>query len=167
MAEQALKTVRDAGIVEFTDPQIGEFKKEFTTFSNTVRLNIPAPGSRSTYGELLKASGLSADAQAKFAPLYLSHRGDATQLWESARQAGLDDAQIGKLQLQGKLAFLAGNSEAMTARLLQKQINDPVQLVEQDFHRADAWSTEVFEQAGIPANRRDNLTTPTRRSSTI
>ena len=51
----------------------------------------------------------------------------------------------------------------MTARLLQKQIDgkpidDPAQLVDQDFHRAAAWVTEVFEQAGIPADRRDNLT---------
>lgn len=157
VAEQALKKVRDAGIVDFTDLQISEFKKAFTTFSTTVRLNIPAPGSRSTYGQLLKASGLSADAQTTFAPIYLSHRGDAAQLWKAARQAGLDDAQIGKLQLQGKLAFLAGNSEGMTDRLLKKSINDPAQLVEQNFHRADSWSTEVFERAGIPASRRGNL----------
>ncbi|MDH4137551.1 MAG: Tc toxin subunit A, partial [Anaerolineae bacterium] len=158
VAEQALKTVRDAGIVELTDQQIGQFKQQFATFSNKVRLAVPAPGSRSTYGELLKASRLSDDAQAKFAAVYLSHRGDAAQLWENARQAGLDDMQIGKLQLQGKLAFLAGNSEWMTARLMQKQINDPVQLVEQDSHRADAWVNEVYDLAGIPVNLRDNLT---------
>ena len=157
VAEQALKSVRDAGIVELTDPQIEQFKQQFTTFSNTVRLNLPAPGSRSTYGALLKASGLPEDAQDRFVPIYLNHRGDADQLWEKTRNAGLNDAQIGMLQLQGKFAFLAGNSEAMTARLLQKQIDDPVQLVEQEFHRAEAWATEVFEQAGIPANRRDNL----------
>lgn len=158
VAEQALKTVRDAGIVELSDQQIGDFKKQFTTFANMVRLNIPAPGSRSTYGELLKASGLSADAQAKFSPVYLRHRGDASQLWDEARKAGLDDAQVGKLQLQGKLAFLAGNSEGMTGRLMQKPINDPVQLVDQDFHRADSWVTEVLGQAEIPLDRRNNLT---------
>lgn len=158
VAEQALKTVRDAGIVELNDQQIGDFKKQFATFATKVRLNIPAPGSRSTYGELLKASGLSADAQTKFAPVYLSHRGDASQLWDEARKAGLDDAQVGKLQLQGKLAFLAGNSEGMTARLMKKKINDPVQLVEQNFHRADSWVKEVLGQAGIPLDRRNNLT---------
>lgn len=158
VAEQALKTVRNAGIVALSDTQIGDFKKGFTTFSNTVRLNIPAPGSRSTYGALLRLSGLPQDAQDKFVPIYFNHRGDAAQLWEEAHRAGLDDAQIGRLQLQGKYAFLAGNSEAMTARLLQKQIDDPAQLVEQDFHRADAWATEVFVQAAIPENRRNNLT---------
>lgn len=158
VAEEALKTVRDAGIVELNDQQIGDFKTQFATFANRVRLNIPAPGSRSTYGELLKGSGLSAEAQSKFAPVFLRHRGDVAQLWDEARQAGLDDAQVGKLQLQGKLAFLAGNSEGMTGRLMQKPINDPVQLVDQDFHRADSWITEVLGQAGIPLDRRNNLT---------
>lgn len=157
VAEQALNTVRNAGLVELTDSQLAEFKTAFTTFSNNVRLNIPAPGSRSTYGELLKTSGLPQDVQDEFVPIYLNHRGDAPQLWEQAREAGLTDAQIGKLQMQGKFAFLAGNSESMTDRLLKKQIDNPVELVEQDLHRSDAWTTEVFEQAGIPANRRDNL----------
>ncbi|MBE0465801.1 MAG: hypothetical protein IBX71_01070, partial [Candidatus Desulforudis sp.] len=163
VAEQALKTVRNAGIVALSDPEIGRFKKQFETFAEAVRLNIPAPGSRSTYGALLKASGLSQEAQDKFVPIYLNHRGDAARLWDEAYKAGLNEAQIGRLQLQGKLAFLAGNSEAMTARLLRKRINDPVQLVEQDFHRAEAWAAEVFDQAGIPPNRRNNLTDADRK----
>lgn len=158
VAENVLKTVRDAGIVELNDQQIGEFKDQFVAFATRVRLNIPVPGSRSTYGELLKVSGLSDDVQTKFAPVYLRHRGDATQLWDEARKAGLDEAQVSKLKLQGKLAFLAGNSEGMTGRLMQKPINDPVQLVEQDFHRADSWVTEVLGQAGIPMDRLNNLT---------
>ena len=31
-------------------------------------------------------------------------------LWEAAGTAGLNDTQIGRLRLQGKLALLAGNS---------------------------------------------------------
>lgn len=163
VAEQALKTVRDAGIVALSDKEIVYFKEQFQTFARAVRLNIPAPGSSSTYDALLKASGLPQDAQDKFVPVYLHQRSDAAQLWDEARKAGLSDAQIGKLQLQGKLAFLAGNSEAMTTRLMKKQINKPVQLVEQDFHRADAWAAEVFEQAAIPVNRRNNLTDADRK----
>jgi Neuraminidase-like domain len=157
VAEQALKTVRDAGIVELSNQQIEDFKKQFATFATKVQLNITAPGSRSTYDQWLNASGLSRDEQTKFAPVYLSHRGDASQLWDEARKAGLGDAQVGTLQLQGKLAFLAGNSEGMTT-WLQKQINDPLQLVEHDFHRADSWLTEVLGQAEIPLDRRNDLT---------
>jgi hypothetical protein len=157
VAEQALKVVRDAGIIALSDDQIGQFKMVFTNFANTARLNIPIPGSRSTYGSMFKASGLPQDAQDKFIPIFIKYSGGGARLWDEARKAGLDEAQIGKLQLQGKFAFLAGNIEAMTIRLMQKQIKDPAQLVEQDFHLADAWVTEVFEQAGIPANRRNDL----------
>ena len=158
VAEQALKKVRDAGIVELNDQQIGDFKRQFATFATKVRLNIPAPGSRSTYGALLKASGLPEDTQTRFASVYLGHDGDAPQLWDKARQAGLGDAQIGKLQLQGKFAFLAGNSEPMTTRLMAKGLQDPVELVGQSFHNAAAWKNEAFESASIPPDRRANLT---------
>jgi hypothetical protein len=158
VAERALKAARDAGIVELSDPQIADFKTKFATFATRARLGLPAPGSRATYGQLLGASGLSPAAQEKFAPVYLGHRGSGAQLWEAARQAGLDTAQIGTLQLQGKFAYLAGNGEGMTARLMQKGLDDPAQLVEQDFYRAAPWVQEVLAQAGIPVARRDNLT---------
>jgi hypothetical protein len=153
VVEKVLKDVNNAGIVELTDQQIGQFKNDFIIFATKKRLTIPAPGSRSTYGDLLKASDLDDDVQAKFASVYFSHRGDSTQLWEEARNAGLDDIQVGRLQLQGKLAFLAGNSEAMTTRIMQKlineeQIKDPVQLVEQDFYRSDQWKAEIKALAG-------------------
>lgn len=153
VVEQALKTVRDAGIVELTDPQIGEFKKTFSEFSNKVRLNIPVPGSKSSYGDLLKTSGLPADVQAKFASVFISHRGDTSQLWDKARKAGLDEVQISKLQLHGKLSFLAGNSHEMAAHLMQKKsgekpLTDPAQLVELDLHRPEKWKAEIKALAG-------------------
>ena len=157
VVEMAIKKARDAGVVEIDDAGIEALKKTFTAFANKTRLAMPVPGSRSTYGDLLKSSGLG-DAQEKFAPIYLKHRGDGAQLWEEARKAGLDGTQIGKLQLQGKLAFLAGNSEAMTTRLLNKGLNNLADLVWQDFHSAAAWKTELFEQADIPLDRRGNLT---------
>ncbi|MBK8639513.1 MAG: hypothetical protein IPN92_15035 [Chromatiaceae bacterium] len=158
VAEQALKAVRDAGIVELSDPQIADFKSKFAAFTTKVRLNIPAPGSRATYGQLLGSSGLSPEVQAKFAPVYLGHRGTGAELWEEARKAGLDGAQIGTLQLQGKLAFLAGNSEGMTRRLMQKGIDDPAELVEQDFHHAETWVEEVLAHVAIPSAHLGNLT---------
>lgn len=158
VAELALKAVRDARIVELSDAQIAQFKTQFASFATKVRLNVAAPGSRTTYGQLLQGSGLSAEAQKKFAPIFLNHLGAGAALWDEARKAGLEDAQVRKLQLQGKLAYLAGNSEGMTSRLMQKQIGDPAELVEQDFHRAESWVTEILAQAGVPPDRRENLT---------
>ena len=157
VVEKALKKVREAGIVGLTDAEIAQFVTAFTASATKIRLAVPAPGSRSTYGELLKASGLNDAAQAKFAPVYLSHRGEGAELWAAAKQAGLADGEIGKLQMQGKLAYLAGNSSAMTARLVNKGLQDPAELVGQDFHLSDAWAAEVFEQAGVPPDRRAGL----------
>jgi hypothetical protein len=167
VVETAIKKVRDAGIVAIDDAGIADLKTQFTTFANKARLAIPAPGSRSTYGDFLGSSGLSKADQDKFAPIFLQHAGSGSQLWEEARKTGpdgkpgLDSSEIGKLQLQGKLAFLAGNSEPMTKWLLNKKLENPdknlenpVELAEQGFHSAAAWKTEVFDQAGIPPDRR-------------
>jgi peptidoglycan hydrolase-like protein with peptidoglycan-binding domain len=160
VVEQVLRRVRDAGIVEIADQQIGEFKPQFAAFANKMRLATPAAGSRSTFGEWLKASGLNADAQTKFASVYFRHRGDTGQLWENARQAGVDESQINKLQLQGKLAFLAGNSEAMTTRLMRKQIRDPVELVRQGFYDARQWKAEISALAGNDREKLNALIPP-------
>jgi Neuraminidase-like domain/Salmonella virulence plasmid 28.1kDa A protein/Putative peptidoglycan binding domain len=148
VVEQALTTVRDAGIVGMSNEEIGQFKGQFQAFANATRLSVPAPGSQSTYAQLLATSGLSEDAQAKFGPVFLSHGDDAVQLWQAASDAGLDDAQIGKLQLQGKLAFLTGNSEAMTASLLNREISAPAQFVEQSLYEPGQWKAQITELAG-------------------
>jgi hypothetical protein len=108
---------------------------------------MPVSGSRSTYSGLLKASGLSQNAQAKFASVYLRHRGNSVQLREEVRKAGLDGAQIGKLQVQGKLTFIAGNSEAMTAQLMQKQITDLVQMTSR------SWLPDPCRLCKLPGRR--------------
>jgi hypothetical protein len=147
--DQALTKVKEAGIVDMSDQQVAEVKKQFGTFSRDTRLAVPAPGSRSTYGELLEATGLKEDARTKFASVYLKHRGDAAQLWEKAADTGIVHRDIQALQLQGKLAFLTHNSEAMTIRLQKDMgIGDPVELVEQGFYQPDKWKAEVRAVAG-------------------
>jgi hypothetical protein len=146
--EMTLKKMRDKRIVQIDDDHITEFKTKFTEFADMTRLTMPVPGSRSTYGELLHASQLPEDLQSKFASVYLNHHGDSAHLWEEARKKGLNDNEIGKLQLQGKLAFLAGNSAAMTARLLnEKGLKDPGDLAEQGFYDAAEWKKEVIKKA--------------------
>ncbi|MCL6542207.1 MAG: hypothetical protein K6T87_16750 [Roseiflexus sp.] len=160
---EALNKVREAGIVALDDAAIAAFKQRFAAFSQRVRLKLPVPGSGATYGEMLRVSGLDEPTQKTFAEVFLRHRGEGAQLWQAAKEAGLSDVQIGRLQRQGKLAFLAGNSAKMTERLLQKDLADPVALVEQDFHRAETWKNEVFAAAGIPPERRVNLSEADRR----
>ncbi len=161
--EEALKKVREAGIVALDEVAMADFKQRFTAFSQRVRLNLPVPGSGATYGAMLEKSGLDDREQKIFAEVFLRHRGEGAELWEAAKEAGLSEAQVGKLQLQGKLAFLSGSSAVMTERLLQKDLADPVALVAQNFHRAETWKNEVFAAAGIPPERRANLSEADRR----
>ena len=161
---QALKKVREAGIVALTDLQMDEFSKAFTRFSDHMRLKLPVPGSNSSFGDLLKTSGLDDATLNQFARIYLRHQGSGSELWKKAREAGLDEAQIGQLQLQGKYAFLAANSEVMIKHLLNKGVKDPVELVEQDLHRATKWKAEIYEQAGIPRDRWNNLNNADRKA---
>lgn len=108
VVEQALIKSRDAGIVELSDAEIDGFKQSFTTFSHAMRLNTPAPGSQSTYGQLLETSGLPQNVKNDFISVYLNHKGTSTQLWEAAKISGLSDAYINTFKLQGKFAYLAG-----------------------------------------------------------
>lgn len=142
--EQVLGKAREAGIANLSERQIAQARRQFETFARETRLAVPAPGSHSTYGDLLAAAGLSAGAREKFAPVFLNHRGNAAQLWQKAADAGVASKDIQALQRQGKLAFLTRNSEPMTRRLQQDiEISDPVQLVEQGFYQTERWEDEV------------------------
>ena len=158
VVEMALQKASTTGVIAIDAAGIAAAKASFTTFAAKTRLSMRVPGSGSTYGELLEKSGLPKAVQDKFAPVYLKHRGDAARLWEEAAKAGVDGTHVAKLQLQGKMAFLAGNAEKVTTRLLDKNVKDPVELVGLNLHSAAAWKSEVLDAAGIPSGRRTSLT---------
>ena len=161
--DQALEKMMEAGIVD--EQNVDEVKKQFQTFSYNMRLKVLAPGSSSTYGDLLEASGLNLEAQNKFFLVYLKHRGDAAQLWEKAAEKFVEEEDIKTLQLQGKLAFLTKNSEAMTTRL-QKKIDDPVELVKSQFYMPEQWEQEVKALAGNNKEILDKLIPPAYKAKT-
>ena len=150
----ALAKVRDAGIVDLTDEQIGAAKNQFAAFVEKTRLATPVPGSTTTYGEMLDAAVVSDAGRQAFTSVFVSHRGDAAGLWTAAADAGVPASDIQALQRQGKLAFLTGNSAAVTARLQQGLgIADPVELVDRGFHRAERWTAEIKTLAGDDAEK--------------
>jgi hypothetical protein len=156
----ALQNLVAAGIVAMTPDQIAAFKTAFTEFATEVRLSVPAPGSRTTYAELLDSAGIG-DAAGSFAGIYLKHRGAPAGLWQAARDAKIPEPVIGKLQWQGKLAFLAGNSGTVTSHLMTKlagaslaagtpaELKSPAELATSGFYEAETWKTEV---SGLAAN---------------
>lgn len=163
--ERALKLSRDAGIVSVKDGQIASIKNRFALFVDNMSLRLPAPGSSSSYGELLDASGVDFDvatpaAQHKldqrklFAAVLRLHGNEPNLLWETAAKpigeggAGLAPSQIAKLKWHGKLAYLTGNSAPMTKGLLDLGVSEPQKLIEAGFHRAEPWKAAAMVKVG-------------------
>jgi len=153
---EVLNALRDGGIVQIDDNGIAAARTQFEAFAGKARLATAVPGSKATFGDMLQATGLPRPAQDSFAKVFLDHRGNPEELWDAAKAAGLSGEEIGQLKLHGKLAYLAGNSEQMTERLLAKGVSSPVDLVGRDLHDATAWKAEIFEAAGIPSGHRSS-----------
>jgi hypothetical protein len=157
VVEQALKKAASAGLIAMAEAEISGARQQFENFARETRLAMTAPGSRSTYTALLKASGLRDEAQKKFAHVYVSHQGTAKELWEKAKAAGIAEEDIIRLRQQGKLAFLTMNSGALSARLSALGVADPVELVERDFHKAERWAEELSDLAGNDENELESI----------
>lgn len=156
LVEAGLKKARESGVIDLDDGTITAQAKVFATFAGTANLTDAAPGSQSSYAELMASTGLSEAEQKKFAALFFAHSGDADSLWKKASATGFTDAQVKALQLHGKLAFLAGNSAAMTDRLMKMGLKDPAALASKGLYTDGAWADELFDEAGIAQQDRAN-----------
>jgi hypothetical protein len=76
IVERILRKVRDAGIISLDDNTIKLCIGQFEDFASHVRMSVAAPGSYSTYSELLGSSGLSTNEQNVFSSIFLAYRGD-------------------------------------------------------------------------------------------
>ncbi|MFW5397520.1 MAG: hypothetical protein XXXNARYT_003248 [Candidatus Accumulibacter regalis] len=156
LVEPGIKKARESGVIDLNDDTIAAQAKLFAAFAAKTNLADAAPGSQSSYAELLASTGLSEAEQKKFADLFFAHSGDADGLWKKASAAGFADAQVEALQLHGKLAFLAGNGAAMTNRLMKMELKDLAALASRGLYTAAAWADELFDEAGIAQQDRAN-----------
>lgn len=154
-AAAALDAARKAGVVQLSDVESKAALDALGTFSRKIRLGARAPGGGSSYRSLIAASGLDAAAQGTFADALLAMPvgGD---VWAAATTAGLDDRQIGRLKLQGKLALLAGNSAPLVGRLMTEAADSPRNLVAQGLHASQGWTERILDAAEVPQAERDN-----------
>jgi Neuraminidase-like domain/Salmonella virulence plasmid 28.1kDa A protein len=157
---RALQVANHAGIVALDEGQIAEATRQHQEFAMQTRLASPIPGSTATYGEFIAASGVGEDVQRKFASVLLDRSRAGGDLWAAAREAGIEEADVDRFRLQGKLAFVVGNSSTMAARL-QTEISDPLQLVERGMYTAARWVEEVREASGGDAKALAELIPPT------
>lgn len=158
----ALQAASKAGIVAYDDTAIQEIKTQFADFADKTRMALPVPGSHATYASMLSLAGLDPDQSKAFAREYLNHQGDTRQFWTNAKEkVGLDDAAIARLQLQGKLALLAGNSEPVLKHLLDKGLADPADLIAHDLYTPEAWVAELNALAAATGTSLQELIPPT------
>lgn len=160
--EKALRTANAAGVAAFSEDRVKEIKTAFQSFSRETRLATKAPGTSSTYRQLLDRSGLRSEKQDLFANLLLAHNGTAAELWQKAEENGFAKAEVKQLQVQGKLAYLTHNNADLT-NALQGEIGaggDLSLLVDKDLHTAAAWKSRVQTLAGGNADKLAELIPP-------
>lgn len=152
----ALTHLRERGVVSMDAAEVGEFVDSFGRFADATRLSATAPGSYSSYSELLDAS-LDGETKVRFATAFFGQvtqdGAQAGSIWAAARAAGVDEPAVARLQWQGKLAYLAGNSAPVTRTLMERlssgpqgaeqQLSSPAALVADGFHRGDRWREAV------------------------
>src|SRR5574341_1885803 len=147
LIDQAFVKARQAGIVELSDADVAAARDALAAHAKTYRLaNVAAPGTMSTVGRMLTASGLTAAEQDTFDALATAYHDDPRLLWRAASEAGISAAKIDMLQLQGKLACLTlNNAPLITALGVTGDL--PKALLSKDLHTTEAWQ-RVINQAG-------------------
>lgn len=158
VATEALRRAIDSRIVHLSKAEIDRFSEGFKKISFFARRRLVAPSSNDSYETLLGTSGLENAVAKSFASIFFDHDGDTESLWRKAEEAGLNEKSINRLKLNGKLAFLCGNSAPMTKALMEKEISAPEDLVDGDYHLPDLWKQEIFKLADVPQDEQDKLT---------
>lgn len=165
--ESALKKAKDANIAQLTDAKINAAKRSFERFSQAFRLTIKAPGAVSSIGDLLNQADLEAEERNTFTNIYLSHRGTPDELWQKAKESftgseGEKAAKVDRLKLQGKLAYLTFNNAELIQSITENisSSNQLEQLVTGDFHKPEAWETQIKKLAGTDQQKLKDLIPP-------
>lgn len=122
----ALAKAVEAGLVSLSPQQIASTQDVLDTFGRRERRKLAIHGTASSYGSMLKASGLDDDEQDRFDSIFSAHTGDAQELWRKAGEAGLPDDQ---LKLTAQLGALTLNS-ARLVESLREEIGSTARLAE-------------------------------------
>lgn len=139
-AVAGLEKAKSVGIIS-GDLSIEEARKTFEDFSLQTLHDQKAPGTLSSFVQLLDKSGLNGEDRRKFEEIYFSRRGSPSDLWQMAAAKGITSDQIQGLRLQGKLAYLTLNNAALAAKLQQEisYVDNLSSLADRDLYNEAAW----------------------------
>lgn len=148
----ALSRAVEAGVVTLEPAELTAARRDFAAYSLQTRRRLTTPGALSSVGDLLDHAPVAAEHRATFETLALDQADlEGPALWAAARERGIPQDTVDKLQLQGKLAFLTLNN-APLVESLQADLNSQAELpklVEHDFHRAAAWEARLHRLATV------------------
>ncbi|GAA4041774.1 neuraminidase-like domain-containing protein [Streptomyces shaanxiensis] len=152
------KAVKEGLVPADTVRQVGRF----AAFAERARRELKTPGTSSTYGELLTASGLSQADQDAFFPVWARHTGTAKELWGAAERAGVSAPGVRRLRLQGRLAHLTRNNAPLVQSVMRTLDgpDDLPRLVDEGFYKADVWLERLNRLADSNKNRLGDLVPP-------
>jgi hypothetical protein len=150
--QAALQKASDAGIVQFNDQQMAAAVKAMQNFSTNTLLASTAPGTVSSFKDILTPVFKDNAAQlTAFANLYFSQGPSSTgDFWAQAAKLDIAPAVIDSLKTQGKLLYLTSNNAPLTQKLQQTigAATDLGQLAEQDLHKPSTWQETLTALAG-------------------
>ena len=145
VVDAALEKAQTAGITQLNDTQLETAKQNFQQFANNTRLDIKAPGTLSTVGQLLDQANLTDDERQKFADVYFAPRQEGSDFWQQVKAKGIAEDKISTLELQGKLSYLTLNNADLTASLQTEidSLDKLSTLIEKDFHKPETWIKHI------------------------
>lgn len=144
----ALRKANQAGIIALSDEDIEMAQERFEAFARATRRELVGPGALSSYGDMLKASGLDTAQRDAFDKIFTTHTGTTGTLWDKAKHAGLP---VEPLKLTARLGYLTLNNADLVAALrgeIDKPQNLEAHLVGQQLYQPDTWISRLRAMAG-------------------
>lgn len=141
---------------------ITEVLKLFTVFSLKTIKEGGTAGGLATVDDFIDKMGLQDAEKKKVSDLFFKQDWEGGEVWEKAKEAGISNDTINKMQVQGKLSFLTLNNAILTEKL-QKEISKPEHLsslAETGYYNAEKWkklitgmtSNDITLEDMIPEN---------------
>jgi hypothetical protein len=144
----ALAKAEQVGLVELTAAGIEAAQQKFEAYTTALRRELPAPGTRSGFGEVLTAAGLTTGQQTTLLRLLEDQHEEPQGLWDAARQARLP---VAKLQLAARLGYLTLDNAALIGELAA-EVASPAELgpalVRQQLYHPKQWQQRLERIAG-------------------
>ncbi len=136
--EVVKKAVENKLISGVTEAEISNTISAHQRNATTFALNRKAATGMSTLGSMLDLR-LNSNQQSVFAEVFQAHQGTSSAFWTTLEQRGIPKASIDQLQLDGKLAYLTLQNQPVVSRLIERRINQPVEMVRQGLYEPEAW----------------------------